>query len=104
MRSFQPSLEALGVHLHGMAATAAVHDVLVRPVGRPVADVIRAGASPRRYDATVVFVDVVGSTALAEHLAPERYLEVLNELFAALVEIVEDAGGWVDKFQGDGAL
>ena len=88
MHTVQPSLEALGVHLHGMAETDAIRDVLARHVGRGVAEVIRTDAPPRRCDATVLFVDVVGSTALAENLTPERYLEVLNELFTDLVEIV----------------
>lgn len=57
-----------------------------------------------RRDATAVFVDVIGSTTLAESVPPEVVVEVLNEFFHEVVTAVESHGGWVNKFEGDAAL
>ncbi len=50
---------------------------------------------------TVLFADVVGFTRLAEALAPEATVAVLNEYFALATEIVHHHRGIVDKYLGD---
>lgn len=50
------------------------------------------------------FVDLIGSTALAEERSPSEVVEIVNRFFTSVVEAVADEGGWVDKFEGDGAL
>ena len=50
-----------------------------------------------------LFVDVIGSTALAGRERPERVVDLLNGFFAAVVEVVGEHGGLVNKFEGDGA-
>jgi adenylate cyclase len=55
-------------------------------------------------DVTAMFVDLVGSTALAEVLAPEQVVDTLNAFFGAVATAVAAEGGWVNKFEGDGAL
>jgi adenylate cyclase len=52
----------------------------------------------------VLFVDLIGSTQLAQTRPPDQVVEVLNRLFGVIVRAVDDEGGWVNKFQGDGAL
>jgi adenylate cyclase len=52
----------------------------------------------------VVFVDLVGSTAMAEVLPPDEVVDTLNDFFAVVVRAVDGQGGWVNKFEGDGAL
>ncbi|MEA2450762.1 MAG: adenylate cyclase, partial [Thermoleophilaceae bacterium] len=42
--------------------------------------------------------------ALAEMLAPERVVTLLNEFFAIVVAVTEAHGGAVNKFEGDGAV
>ena len=52
----------------------------------------------------MIFVDVIGSTQLAQSRPPEEVVAILNQLFATIVRVVGDEGGWVNKFEGDGAL
>ncbi|WP_296389471.1 adenylate/guanylate cyclase domain-containing protein [Williamsia sp.] len=52
----------------------------------------------------VLFVDIVGSTRLAVNRPPREVVDLLNEFFRVVVEIVGRHGGFVNKFQGDAAL
>lgn len=53
---------------------------------------------------SVLFIDLKGSTALAEELPPDRVVAMLNDLFTTVVTAVEAEGGWANKFEGDAAL
>ncbi|MBV8562558.1 MAG: AAA family ATPase, partial [Actinobacteria bacterium] len=53
---------------------------------------------------TALFVDVVGSTALAERLDPEDVKLVVGEAVARVVGEVESLGGHVKDLAGDGVL
>ncbi|MCU1450139.1 MAG: Adenylate cyclase [Acidimicrobiales bacterium] len=55
-------------------------------------------------DVTVLFVDLIGSTAMAEHAGPAEVVRLLNLFFEAVVGAVEAEDGWVNKFEGDAAL
>ncbi|MEO6628573.1 MAG: adenylate/guanylate cyclase domain-containing protein [Aquihabitans sp.] len=50
---------------------------------------------------TVVFADIEGFTALAEHRDPESVKELLDACFGALIPVIDDHGGRVDKVIGD---
>ncbi|HYS02628.1 MAG TPA: adenylate/guanylate cyclase domain-containing protein, partial [Candidatus Eisenbacteria bacterium] len=50
---------------------------------------------------TVLFADVIGSTALSEGLDPERLRTVLDAYFKAMAEVIAVWGGTVEKFIGD---
>lgn len=52
----------------------------------------------------VLFVDVVGSTALAAALPPHELVAILNDFFAAVIDVVEQHRGSVNKFEGDAVL
>lgn len=52
----------------------------------------------------VLFVDIVGSTRLAVNRPPREVVELLNEFFQVVVDVVGRHGGFVNKFQGDAAL
>ncbi len=84
-----------------------LHDVFGRHVGREVARRAlqrESGLDAVELTATVMFVDVVGSTALAAEREPTRVVATLNAFFAAVVATVSREGGLVNQFQGDGAL
>ena len=53
---------------------------------------------------TVLFADVVGSTALGEAMDPEDVRALLGRLFAIATEAVERHGGRVEKFIGDAVM
>lgn len=55
-------------------------------------------------EATVVFVDVVGSTDHAASMGDASWLEVLNDLDAFVQQQVSSCGGRVVKQTGDGHL
>jgi adenylate cyclase len=55
-------------------------------------------------DVAVLFVDVVGSTALAVSTGPQEVVRRLNAFFSVVVEVVSAYDGWVNKFEGDAAL
>jgi adenylate cyclase len=52
----------------------------------------------------IYFLDMRGSTPLAEALGPERFLGVLNRFFQAAAQPVLDHGGDVLRYIGDAAL
>jgi class 3 adenylate cyclase len=53
---------------------------------------------------TVVFCDVVGSTALGESTDPEALRAVLARYFERMSGVVERHGGTVEKFIGDAVV
>jgi class 3 adenylate cyclase/tetratricopeptide (TPR) repeat protein len=57
-----------------------------------------------RKTVTVLFCDLVGSTALGEQLDPETLRGMLNRSFDRVSAIVERHGGVVEKFIGDAAM
>lgn len=57
-----------------------------------------------RREASILFCDIARSTQLAQSRSPEEVVEMLNAFFGAVSRCVGDEGGWVNKFQGDGAL
>lgn len=58
-------------------------------------------ATEERRLVTVVFADLEGFTALAEQRDPESVKELLDACFSALVPVVAEHGGHVDKIIGD---
>jgi adenylate cyclase len=62
------------------------------------------GLGGETCEAAVLYIDVLGSTALAGALPPTEVVGVLNSFFGVVVSVVERHGGWVNKFEGDAAL
>src|SRR3954454_15573518 len=60
--------------------------------------------SAHRKVVTVLFCDVVGSTALGESVDPEALQGLLAGYFERMKGIVESHGGSVEKFIGDAVM
>src|SRR4051812_47566231 len=63
-----------------------------------------AEAAEERKVATVLFADLVGSTALAGSEDPERIRVMLDRFYDAMATEIEHAGGTVEKFVGDAVM
>ena len=61
-------------------------------------------ASEERRVVTVVFADLVGYSALSEHLDPERVKRLIDVAFERLIADITAFGGRVDKVLGDGII
>jgi adenylate cyclase len=53
---------------------------------------------------SVMFADIRGFTPMSEKLEPERVLEILNEYFTRVTDVIFDFGGMLDKYIGDAAM
>ena len=78
----------------------------------PSADVATASSAPsvspedraERRQVTVMFSDLVGSTALSARMDPEDLREVISAYQKCVAETVRRFGGFVAKYMGDGVL
>ncbi len=91
----------------GLREQERLRDLFGRHVGRDVA------AAALRSDpelggteqvVAVVFVDVIGSTTIAEKRSPTEVVALLNRFFAVIVDATERNRGLVNKFEGDAVL
>ena len=91
----------------GLAERDRLRDLFGRHVGADVAQrAIEEGASLSGdvVEAAVLFIDLVGSTQLAESRPPQEVAEVLNDFFRIVVDAVDEHQGLINKFAGDAAL
>jgi predicted ATPase/class 3 adenylate cyclase len=102
-------LRDLGVSLVGHRRKLLAAIATLRNEGR-----LELGAAERReaVDAstaerrqlTVMFCDLVGSTALSSRFDPEDLREIIAAYHRAVAEIVARSGGFVSRYMGDGVL
>jgi class 3 adenylate cyclase/tetratricopeptide (TPR) repeat protein/energy-coupling factor transporter ATP-binding protein EcfA2 len=80
----------------------------VEAAGGPAADIAapqpsQVGSAERRQ-LTVLFCDLVGSTALSTRLDPEDMREIMRAYHQRCAEVIGRSGGFVAKYMGDGVL
>jgi adenylate cyclase len=56
---------------------------------------------PRREERILLFIDMRASTAIAERLGEERFLDFLNRFITDLSLAIAEAGGEIHKYVGD---
>jgi class 3 adenylate cyclase len=64
----------------------------------------KASDTAERRQVTVMFSDLVGSTALSARMDPEDLREVISVYQKCVAETVQRFGGFVAKYMGDGVL
>jgi len=60
--------------------------------------------APVQREVTILFSDIRDFTSLSESLPPRAVLELLDDYFGHMSQIVMGHGGIVNKFLGDGML
>lgn len=81
---------------------------LKRFFSRQVAEAIVAGGedilAPHRREITAVFLDLRGFTAFTDRADPEEVLELLRAYHVTLGRTVDEFGGTLEHFAGDGVM
>jgi adenylate cyclase len=85
-------------------ADLAVAPLLPPGVGAGAARARAPAIQGREQEVTILFADLRDFTRLAERKLPYDVVFVLNRYFEAMGRAVEEAGGHVDKFIGDGVM
>lgn len=76
---------------------ASVVDELLADPGR-----LRLGGE--RKEMTVLFSDIEGFTSIAQEMAPERLVKLLNEYLDSMSSVIFEHHGTVDKYEGDAIM
>jgi len=63
---------------------------------------LRLGGTVRPV--SIMFADLSGFTKLSTTVGPERLVALTNEYLAIVADVVDDTGGYVDKFIGDAVM
>jgi class 3 adenylate cyclase len=103
-------LEKIGVTSlgHRRKLLRAIAELRNHETGAPQVAVATARPVPQdtaeRRQVTVIFADLVGSTALSARMDPEDLREVISAYHKCVAETVQRFGGFVAKYMGDGVL
>lgn len=81
---------------------------LERFVAPEVAEMIAANPEIRlggvNQKVSVMFTDIRGFTQFSERTEPHRVVEILNEYFTRVTDVILDHGGMIDKYIGDAVM
>ena len=96
-RKFLDAIAALRADASGKAPSADLATTSTAPSSSPE-------DRAERRQVTVMFSDLVGSTALSARMDPEDLREVIGGYQKCVAETVQRFGGFVAKYMGDGVL
>jgi class 3 adenylate cyclase/tetratricopeptide (TPR) repeat protein len=98
-------LKDIGVLLgHRRIMLAAIQELGSPAAAQPVTAELKPRDTAERRQVTVMFSDLVGSTALSARLDPEDMREIISAYHRCCAEQITKAGGFVAKYMGDGVL
>jgi class 3 adenylate cyclase len=100
-------LKDIGVPLgHRRKMLAAIAEHVDSPQASPRSPLTEAKPqdAAERRQVTVMFSDLVGSTALSARMDPEDLREVISSYQKCVADTVQRFGGYVAKYMGDGVL
>jgi class 3 adenylate cyclase len=75
---------------------------ILDPTNTEAAALLRGSA--QRCQMTLLFCDIVGSTAMADGRDPEDFSDILRDYRSTCTAVIERFGGYVEDRQGDGLL
>lgn len=106
--AFERLLPHLSAAIQGRVFATLAHDLLTTYLGGNTAMRVLGGTTTRgdltTLRAAILYADFRGFTALAEKLEPAALFALLDHHFDLLVGPIEQSGGEVLKFMGDGLL
>ena len=98
-------LKDIGVLLgHRRIMLAAIQEFGSPAVAQRVTAELKPQDAAERRQVTVMFSDLVGSTALSARMDPEDLREIISAYQKCVADIVQRFGGFVAKYMGDGVL
>jgi class 3 adenylate cyclase/predicted ATPase len=98
-------LKDIGVLLgHRRIMLAAIRELGKPAVAQPVTAELKPQDTAERRQVTVMFADLVGSTALSARMDPEDLREIISAYQGSVANTVRGFGGFVAKYMGDGVL
>ncbi len=102
-------MEAFNDMSDGLLRKEQVEQVFSRYVSPKVAkevlsDLDQVQLGGEHVDASVMFADIVGFTALSESMTPQQINALLNEYYGMIADAAHAYHGHVDKYMGDCAM
>lgn len=105
-------MEAMNSMGEGLLRKEQVEQVFSRYVSPQVASRVlhdldemeKVSLGGHHTEASVLFADIVGFTAMSEKMAPDEVSNLLNDYFGQIAQAVNFCGGHIDKFMGDCAM
>ena len=82
--------------LERFLSSAVVERIMLNP------DQVHLGGE--NQTATILFADIRGFTRMSEKMEPQEIVELLNEYFTLMTDLIFENGGTLDKYMGDGIM
>ena len=99
-------LQEIGVSLlgHRLKLVKAIAALGERNDAEQPSDALSNVSTAERRHLTIMFCDLIGSTALSARIDPEDYRDLMTLYQETVSQVVTKAGGHVAKYLGDGVL